>query len=64
MYEKNDKAHYEYFDYLDAEGVQQQYEPDSDMGFLEFKETIRKEWLDFKAKKCGGWFSALKGCYR
>lgn len=64
MYEKNDKAHYEYFDYLDTEGVQQQYEPDSDMGFLEFKEKIRKEWLDFKAQRCQRWYSALKSCYK
>lgn len=50
MYEKNDKAHYEYFDYLDAEGVQQQYEPDSDMDFLNFKQTMMNEWADYKAE--------------
>lgn len=44
MYEKNDNAHYDYFDYLDAEGVQQQYEPDSDMDFVTFKQTMWKEW--------------------
>lgn len=64
MYEGKDKKHYDYFDYLDAEGVQQQYEPDSDMGFLEFKEKIRKEWLDYRAERCSTWYSALKGCYK
>jgi hypothetical protein len=45
MYEDKDSAHYDYFDYLDENGDEQQYEPDSDMGFVEFKELIRKEWL-------------------
>ena len=57
MYEKNDKAHYEYFDYLDVEGVQQQYEPDSDMDFLKFKETMMDEWADYKAER--SWIEAL-----
>ncbi|NBV78070.1 hypothetical protein EBR66_07960 [bacterium] len=46
MYEKNDRGHYDYFDYLDTDGVQQQYEPDSDMDFMNFKKTMRKEWED------------------
>ncbi len=44
MYPGGDTAHYDYFDYLDADGKQQSYEPDSDMEFLAFKELIRKEW--------------------
>jgi predicted metal-dependent enzyme (double-stranded beta helix superfamily) len=44
MYENHDKTHYDYFDYLDADGKTQQYEPDSDMGFLEFKKTMKAEW--------------------
>jgi hypothetical protein len=44
MYENHDTAHYDYFDYLDADGKTQQYEPDSDMGFLEFKKTMKAEW--------------------
>ena len=44
MYENHDKVHYDYFDYLDADGKTQQYEPDSDMGFLEFKKTMKAEW--------------------
>jgi hypothetical protein len=44
MYDEKNRAHYDYFDYLTDAGVQQQYEPDSDMDFLQFKETVRKEW--------------------
>ena len=44
MYPSGDKSHYDYFDYIDADGKQQPYEPDSDMEFLAFKELIRKEW--------------------
>jgi hypothetical protein len=29
---------------LDASGGQQQYEPDSDMDFLDFKARIKSEW--------------------
>lgn len=46
MYKKDNTSHYDYFDYLDASGVQQQYEPDSDLDFLEFKKLMRKEWLE------------------
>jgi hypothetical protein len=44
MYTEADRRHYDYFDYLDADGAKQTYEPDSDMDFLEFKERIRAEW--------------------
>ena len=44
MYTENDKSHYDYFDYLDDNGEQQQYEPDSDMDFINFKKTIQEEW--------------------
>ena len=44
MYDGTDKKHYDYFDYLDADGVVQQYTPDSDMDFLEFKELMLEEW--------------------
>jgi hypothetical protein len=44
MYEKNDTTHYDYFDYLDDNGNVQQYEPDSDMDFVEFKKTMKQEW--------------------
>jgi hypothetical protein len=44
MYPGGDKMHYDYFDYIDSDGKEQPYEPDSDMEFLAFKELIRKEW--------------------
>jgi len=44
MYEKNDTTHYDYFDYLDDNGNIQQYEPDSDMDFVEFKNLMKQEW--------------------
>ena len=43
MYEDTDTAHYDYFDYLDT--TQGQFEPDSDMDFIEFKKTVRAEWM-------------------
>jgi hypothetical protein len=48
MYENKDKEHYDYFDYLDADGRIQQYEPDSDMDFMSFKRIIWNEWSDKK----------------
>ena len=44
MYESEDTQHYEYFDYLDKAGNVQKFEPNSDMDFVKFKETVRKEW--------------------
>ena len=44
MYDGDSKKHYDYFDYLDGSGKIQQYEPDSDMDFVQFKATIREEW--------------------
>ena len=44
MYEKGDTTHYDYFDYLDDNGNVQQYEPDSDMDFVEFKKLMKQEW--------------------
>lgn len=44
MYDNEDDAHYDYFDYIDANGNKQQYEPDSDMDFTNFKEMIKGEW--------------------
>jgi len=46
MYESNDISHYEYFDYLDADNNKQQFEPDSDMEFLKFKNLMKKEWSE------------------
>jgi predicted metal-dependent enzyme (double-stranded beta helix superfamily) len=44
MYEAEDSTHYDYFDYINADGTIQQFEPNSDMAFMEFKETVRREW--------------------
>lgn len=44
MYNTVDNRHYDYFDYLDDAGATQQYEPDSDMDFMEFKKQMRTEW--------------------
>jgi uncharacterized cupin superfamily protein len=44
MYDSTDDKHYDYFDYLDDKGAVQQYEPDSDMDFLEFKKLMLHEW--------------------
>lgn len=60
MYEQNDIRHYDYFDYVEKGLHTQQFEPDSDMDFLEFKKLMKKEWLEEqaiqkKASCCGGW---------
>jgi len=44
QYDLDDSAHYDYFDYVDADGAVKQYEPDSDMDFVAFKELMRQEW--------------------
>ena len=43
-YDEEDVSHYDYFDYIDQDNHVQQYEPDSDMDFLEFKELMKQEW--------------------
>jgi hypothetical protein len=44
MYDDKNNVHYDYFDYLDSDNNIQQYEPDSDMDFIEFKKNIKSEW--------------------
>jgi len=44
MYESDDTVHYNYFDYIDDAGNKQQYEPDSDMDFIQFKALMKQEW--------------------
>ena len=44
MYESANTEHYDYFDYLGTKNAKNQYEPDSDMDFLAFKEKMRTEW--------------------
>lgn len=43
-YDEDDSKHYDYFDYIDDNGLIQQYEPDSDCDFVLFREIIKKEW--------------------
>jgi len=51
MYSQENTSHYDYFDYIDADGATQQYEPDSDMTFRAFKATMKREWEQQKAKR-------------
>ena len=51
MYDQNNKKHYDYFDYIDSDGNIMQYEPDSDMDFVNFKKVIKKEWKS-RPKNC------------
>jgi hypothetical protein len=44
MYGLDNEKHYDYFDYIDDDKKIVQYEPDSDMNFVEFKERMKKEW--------------------
>jgi hypothetical protein len=44
MYEDQNTQHYDYFDYLDDQGNEQKYEPDSDMDFVAFRELMQQEW--------------------
>ncbi|WP_337043973.1 cysteine dioxygenase [Emticicia sp. 17c] len=46
MYDENDLGHYDYFDYIADDDEIKQYEPDSDMDFVAFKNLIRKEWAE------------------
>jgi hypothetical protein len=46
MYNHNDNEHYEYFDYSDDESKIKQFKPKSDFTFSEFKDKIKKEWLE------------------
>jgi hypothetical protein len=55
MYEKEDTAHYDYFDYIDEKGDKKQYEPDSDMDFLKFKQRMKEEWGSRPVKSKGCW---------
>ncbi len=49
MYNDTDKVHYDYFDYLDEDDAIHQYEPDSDMDFVDFKAKMKEEWNTYKS---------------
>jgi hypothetical protein len=55
MYNGKNNTHYDYFDYIDADGKKQQYQPDSDMDFLQFKALMKKEW-DARPMSCISFF--------
>lgn len=57
MYDESDTQHYDYFDYLGDNNVKMQYEPDSDMDFVEFKDRMRLEWENREKKhtQCVPW---------
>ena len=66
MYEDDNEIHYDYFDYIDADGQKQQYEPDSDMDFISFKELMREEWSS-RPKPAGFLLTlakAIKHCFQ
>ena len=45
MYGEFNFAHYEYFDFIDEKNNKiEQFTPNSDMGFIEFKERMKSEW--------------------
>lgn len=48
MYSDDDNIHYDYFDYVSDDNTIEHYDPDSDMDFIRFKETMRKEWKEYK----------------
>ena len=54
MYEGSNDTHYDYFDYIDGDGKKQQYEPDSDMDFVKFKQLMKEEWEN-KSKTNESW---------
>ena len=60
LYNQNDDSHYDYFDYVDDNGVRQQYEPDSDMDFVHFKNLMKKEWSNRNLNKKVVFFSCFR----
>ena len=51
MYDNDDIIHYDYFDYLDIDNNILHYEPDSDMEFIDFKNSMKQEWEQNNPKK-------------
>ena len=49
-YDEKDSTHYDYFYYLDSQGQKKQYEPDSDMDFIAFKEKMKQEWSSINSE--------------
>lgn len=51
MYDSDNYKHYDYFDYIDTSGNIVQYDPDSDMDFVNFKKLMKSEWNN-RPKNC------------
>jgi hypothetical protein len=51
MYDEQSNNHYDYFDYADVSGNILQYEPDSDMDFVDFKQLMKEEWVNRPSKR-------------
>ena len=51
MYDSDNYKHYDYFDYIDTSGNVVQYDPDSDMDFVNFKKLMKSEWNN-RPKNC------------
>jgi hypothetical protein len=62
MYNKTNNIHYDYFDYIDNDGNEQQYEPDSDMGFVAFKKLMKTEWENRKQSCISNICKIFCGC--
>jgi hypothetical protein len=48
MYGLDNQKHYDYFDYIDDSKNIMQYEPDSDMDFVKFKNLMKMEWENLR----------------
>ncbi|WP_440053927.1 cysteine dioxygenase [Pseudoalteromonas sp. T1lg65] len=48
QYSQKNTEHYEYFDYVDDDKIEP-FTPNSDMGFLQFKALMKKEWQERKS---------------
>jgi hypothetical protein len=48
MYEDDNTEHYDYFDYIEESQGTQQFEPNSDMEFIDFKRLMKKEWFEHR----------------
>jgi hypothetical protein len=64
MYESANTEHYDYFDYLGEKYAKHQYEPDSDMDFLAFKEKMRAEWSARPAPQIVVQVQPSRSCFR
>jgi hypothetical protein len=51
LYDNSNSVHYDYFDYVDSDGVIKHYEPDSDMDFINFKKLMKQEWYEQGKKR-------------